>query len=111
MADMDTAAKRYSIVGIDLSWPIFLPIPDGAIGAADRQHLLHKYSGIAFSGAPAGPAYGLDDNTTMMSLYIADTLFAQAGYLNEDVRDYFDDVRGTTGNNDLNSAVWTDLKT
>jgi hypothetical protein len=72
--------------------------------------LLILFAGSDGGGAPAGPAYGLDDNTTMMSLYIADTLLALPGQLNEDVRDYFDDVRGTTGNNDLNSAVWVDLK-
>jgi hypothetical protein len=62
-------------------------------------------------GAPAGPAYGLDDLTTMWTLYERDTIIAMAGYVNEDWRAYLDDVRATTGNNDLNSATWIDLKT
>jgi hypothetical protein len=72
--------------------------------------LLVLFSGADGGGGPVGPAYGLDDNTTMMAFYIADTLLALPGHLNEDVRSYYDDVTGTTGNSDLNSAVWTDLK-
>ena len=72
--------------------------------------LLILFAGAGVGVPPSGPAYGIDDNTTMMSFYIADTLLALPGHLNEDVRDYYDSVTGTTGNNDLNSAVWTDLK-
>ena len=109
MANFDTAKKRYSGFGLDLPWPVMLPAPTGTIDAAERQKFLRKYAGIAFTSV-AGPAYGLTDNTTMMSLYIKDTLLALPGHLNEDVRDYYDGVTGTTGNHDLNSAVWTDLK-
>jgi len=50
MPDMDTAAKRYSILGIDLPFPRLFPIPDGTIDAQDRQWFIGKYQGIAFSG-------------------------------------------------------------
>lgn len=109
MANFDTAQKRYSGVGWDLPWPTFLPIPDGTLNAADRSHLLRKYAGISWS-ATAGPAYGVDDLTTMVSLYFTDTLYAQAGYLNEDYRFYLDDLRQTVDRNDLNSEQWVDLK-
>lgn len=72
--------------------------------------LLLLFAGASSGGPPPGPAYGLDDNTTMLSLYVADTLLALPGHLNEDMRAYFDDVTGTTSNPDLNSAIWTDLK-
>ena len=48
MADMDTASKRYSILGIDLPFPRLFPIPDGTISATDRQWFIGKYSGIPF---------------------------------------------------------------
>lgn len=58
MADLDTAAKRFS----GLTWSsgdIVLPIPDGADGAGDRLHLLDLYSGIA-----AGGGGGASDGVT-----------------------------------------------
>ena len=52
---IDTAAKRaaaFNAFQLDL----VLPIPDGTVGAGDRQHLLGFYSGIEAAPAPA-PLY------------------------------------------------------
>lgn len=49
MADLDTAAKRYSMLGLDIPFPKLFPIPDGTISQPDRQHFIGKYQGIAFS--------------------------------------------------------------
>lgn len=69
---------------------------------------------LLFAGAgvtATGPAYGLDDLTTMWTFYERDTIIGLPGYVNEDWRTYLDQVRGSTGNTaDLNSAVYDDLK-
>lgn len=53
MADLDTRSKRASSVGILVGFFVLaLPLPDGAIAQADRQHIAWSYSGIAAS-APA----------------------------------------------------------
>lgn len=51
MADFDTAAKRFSGMGMEANEAPLLPIPSGAFDQADRQHLLDLYSGILASGA------------------------------------------------------------
>ena len=43
---IDTAAKRSSALDHEESWQSGIPLPDGAISQADRQHLAHTYSGI-----------------------------------------------------------------
>lgn len=44
---IDTAAKQMSMLNFgDGNNLMVLPIPDGAYGAADWQHLLDLYSGI-----------------------------------------------------------------
>ena len=50
---VDTATKRYSMLGIDLPFVRLYPVPDGTVSATDRQQFVWKYSGIAF-GAPSG---------------------------------------------------------
>ena len=103
MADFDSAAKRYSGVGLDLPWPGLLPIPSGAIGAGPRQHFLRKYAGILFAVASG---YGLDDLTTILQLHLRTLL---PGEQSDDLRTYADGVRGSTGEDDLNTAIWVDL--
>jgi len=44
---VDTASKRYSIVGLGIPWRGLMPEPDGTIGTADRAHFLTLYAGIA----------------------------------------------------------------
>lgn len=46
---IDTATKRYSVIGFDLPFVRMFPVPDGTISATDRQGWLWKYTGIAFS--------------------------------------------------------------
>lgn len=43
---MNTPNKRASAIGIGLAIRLVLPIPDGAIGPADRQHVAYSYAGI-----------------------------------------------------------------
>lgn len=43
---VDTANKRYSMIGIGSPVPRLLPVPDGAFDAADRSMLLYLYHGI-----------------------------------------------------------------
>lgn len=74
MADLDTASKRISSVGL---WGVALalPLPDGTLGQGDRQHIAASYSGI-LAGAAAAMEFILDLNTRIKSylctLYSAD---------------------------------------
>ena len=43
---IDTAAKRSSALDHEEPWQFGIPLPDGAISQADRQHLAFCYSGI-----------------------------------------------------------------
>ena len=52
MANLDTTSKRRSSVGLMLVAIVAPPLPDGAIGQGDRQHIAVSYSGIA-AAAPA----------------------------------------------------------
>ena len=46
MADLDSRTKRASSVQM-LVFSILAPVlPDGTIAQADRQHIIHTYSGI-----------------------------------------------------------------
>lgn len=47
---IDTALKRYSALNIQNPWRGVWPIPDGTIGAADRQIGAYLYSGILAGG-------------------------------------------------------------
>jgi len=44
---VDTALKRYSMIGLGSAHKRMLPIPNGSITAPDRAVLLFLYSGIA----------------------------------------------------------------
>ena len=43
---IDTASKRSSALDFEEVWQAGVPLPDGAISQADRQHLAYSYSGI-----------------------------------------------------------------
>ncbi len=46
MANLDTAAKRSSAVGIAQPYVFLMPTPDGSVSQADRQDIAFSYSGI-----------------------------------------------------------------
>ena len=46
MANLDTAAKRFSGINVMMPWRGIASIPDGTIAAGDRQALAYLYSGI-----------------------------------------------------------------
>jgi len=48
---IDTRAKRFSILGFGRVWKSPVLTPDGSFDQADRQHLLHGYSGILWGAA------------------------------------------------------------
>ncbi len=48
---VDTANKRYSLIGFGAPIPRLLPIPDGAVGGSDRAMLLFLYHGYALGAA------------------------------------------------------------
>ncbi len=61
---VDTPHKRFSMINLVTQhmhvYPLF--VEDGSVGLDDRQHLLDKYSGIAFDNPAAinvGPYYYL----------------------------------------------------
>lgn len=76
---VDTAAKRYSLVGLAAPVPSLLPIPDGTVEAADRAHLLWLYSGIAL-GTPtvavavAGTVRGVGSVGTVLGVSTVGTI-------------------------------------
>lgn len=80
MADLDSASKRISSVGL-LGTVLALPLPDGTLGQGDRQHIGFSYSGI-LAGATAALEFILDLNTRvksyLISLYSADPATADA---------------------------------
>lgn len=49
MADLDSRSKRAASVQLLKPYALDLPLPDGTIDAADRQHAAWDYSGIAAS--------------------------------------------------------------
>lgn len=69
MADLDSASKRISSVGL---WGtiLALPLPDGTLGQGDRQHVAVSYSGI-LAGAAATLSFILDMNTRIKSYLIS----------------------------------------
>ncbi|MCG8694678.1 MAG: hypothetical protein MI806_26015 [Minwuiales bacterium] len=48
---VDTRDKRASIIGMQMPWAPVPPLPDGAIGAADRLQLAGLYAGIPATSA------------------------------------------------------------
>jgi hypothetical protein len=52
---VDTRDERSSQINLLMPWRMVFPLPDGTIGAADRQHQAWLYAGILAGGAvPAG---------------------------------------------------------
>jgi len=43
---VDTATKRASVLSFGFPFGWVLPVPDGTVAQADRQHLLGYYGGI-----------------------------------------------------------------
>ena len=81
MADFDSAAKRFSGMGLGLSEAPLLPIPDGTIATADMQHFLDAYSGIAFGGVvtPTGGASSFSPSSSAASTLLR-PVFTRGGY-------------------------------
>lgn len=77
MANLDTRSKRASSVGLLLPFLAVPPLPDGTLGAGDRQHIAFSYSGI-LAGATAALAFVLDVNTRIM-VYLRDLYAVSAG--------------------------------
>lgn len=67
MANLDTASKRISSVGL-LNCILALPLPDGTLAQGDRQHIAGTYSGILATAASA-LAFILDLNTRLRQLF------------------------------------------
>jgi hypothetical protein len=55
---VDTATKRYAMMGLCAPHRFVAPVPDGTIGAADRQQFLYGYPGILWGAAVAPAAFG-----------------------------------------------------
>lgn len=53
---IDTRNKRASVLGWGLAALVALPLPDGAIGAADRAHVRGLYAGIDIGSSVPEPA-------------------------------------------------------
>ena len=75
MANLDTASKRASSVGL-LRFILAPQLPNGSMGAGDRQHSAGMYSGILASAAVA-LAFILDLNTRLRQLF--DTTYSLSG--------------------------------
>jgi hypothetical protein len=55
---IDTRHKRSSAIHVGLPWRGMLPVPDGAIGQADRQHAATFYAGILAGETAEVPVVG-----------------------------------------------------
>lgn len=69
---IDTATKRASAINVGMPALRLLPIPDGTVGQADRQHVALLYGGILAGAVTAPTVFG--DLTTLFSHYAWDTL-------------------------------------
>lgn len=54
---IDTRDKRSSSISVSLPWRGLLPVPDGALNQADRQHVGLHYSGV-LADPPGGAVTG-----------------------------------------------------
>lgn len=52
---VDTAAKRFSLIGFGSPVPRMLPIADGTLSAADRAMLLYLYHGLSLGAVAEAP--------------------------------------------------------
>lgn len=50
---VDTAAKRFSMMGFGSPIPAMLPVPSGTVGASPRADLLFLYFGLSLEVATA----------------------------------------------------------
>ena len=50
---IDTPAKRLSSLDFEEVWDFGIPLPDGAISQADRQHSIFSYAGILIAAGAA----------------------------------------------------------
>ena len=57
MPDLDNRSKRASSVQIMMTPIMALPLPDGTISQADRQHIVWTYSGISSEVAAGGQPF------------------------------------------------------
>ena len=65
---IDTREKRMSMLNFgDGSHGHVTFEADGSVDLDDRQHLLDRYSGIAFASAAVGQPFYIRDNYTMPS--------------------------------------------
>ena len=62
---IDTAAKRASALAFCLPIILVLPIPDGTVAQADRQHLLGCYGGILAGESEDGTVEGAEGSTRL----------------------------------------------
>lgn len=69
---VDSVAKRFSMLAFARGPHI--PIPDGTIGQADRQHFLWLYGGILLTGAGVGPPYSVEAG----EVFLAGAITAEA---------------------------------
>lgn len=63
MADLDTRSKRASGVNFLKPYTAAMVLPDGTIGAGDRQHTAWDYSGILAAGAGGTVYMGMERAT------------------------------------------------
>ena len=56
---LDTANKRSSAVNVASPWRGMLPLPDGAIGKADRQHVGLHYASAGATKVRLLPLLGV----------------------------------------------------
>lgn len=52
---VDTRSKRASVLGVGLISALTLPLSDGSVDQADRQHVAFCYAGISASAAYTVP--------------------------------------------------------
>jgi hypothetical protein len=69
MANLDTANKRRSSTGV-LSVFTVPPVPDGTLGAQDREQATHIYAGIApgTTGEAASLSLNLEDGSLSIGI-------------------------------------------
>jgi hypothetical protein len=69
---VDTRQKRFSIMSMGSASISFIPVfeADGSVDADDRQHLLNRYSGIAFAGLGSAAAYYYQRRRRAMSMQL-----------------------------------------
>lgn len=57
---VDSRDKRSSAINVSSPWRGMLPLPDGTVDQADRQHAPFVYAGISASSAAPAAARGIN---------------------------------------------------